>query len=59
MSEKKYRVRAECPHCACGTIGHLSPEDLREKFIGNEEEIDIVCPLCKTKHKAKVEEDTD
>ncbi len=59
MSEKKYRVRAECPHCACGTISHLSPETLREKFIGNEEEIDIVCPLCKNVIKAKVEEEED
>ena len=59
MSEKKYRVRAECPHCACGTISHLSPETLREKFIGNEEEIDIVCPLCKNVIKAKLEEEED
>lgn len=56
MSEKKYRVRAECPNCACGSITHLSPEALREKFIGNEEEIDILCPLCGVKHRGKVEE---
>jgi len=53
---KKYRVRAECPQCACGTVSHLSPETLREKFIGDEKEIDILCPLCATKHKAKLEE---
>ena len=56
MSEKKYTVRAECPHCACGTVSHLSPEALREKFIGDEEEIEILCPLCGTKHTAKLEE---
>ena len=55
MSEKKYRVRAECPACACGSISHVSPDALREKFIGNEEEIDVLCPLCGTKHKGKVE----
>jgi len=59
MSEKKYKVRAECPHCACGTISHLSPEVLRDKFIGDEKEIDILCPLCKTKLKARLEEDND
>ena len=59
MSEKKYRVRAECPACACGSISHLSPRNLREKFIGKEEEIDILCPLCGTKHKGKVEEAED
>jgi hypothetical protein len=55
MSEKKYRVRAECPHCACGDVSFLGPEKLREKFIGNEDEIEILCPLCGTKHKGYVE----
>jgi len=57
MSDKKYSVRAECPHCACGTVSHLSPETLREKFIGDEKEIDVLCPLCGTKHKGQMEED--
>jgi hypothetical protein len=59
MSKRKYRVRAECPHCACGTISHLSPEYLRETFIGDEKEIDVVCPLCATKTKGAVEEVTE
>jgi hypothetical protein len=57
MSEKKYKVRAECPHCACGTVSHLSPEMLKEKFIGDEEEIDVLCPLCATEHKGSVEQE--
>jgi hypothetical protein len=56
MSKKKYRVRAECPACACGDVTFLGPEKLREKFIGDEKEIDILCPMCGTKHKGKVEE---
>ncbi len=55
MSEKKYRVRAECPQCACGDVSFLGPEKLRGKFIGNEDEIEIVCPVCGTKHQGKVE----
>jgi hypothetical protein len=55
MSERKYRVRAECPQCACGDISFLGPEKLREKFIGNEDEIEVTCPLCATKHKGKIE----
>ena len=51
MSEKKYRVRAECPQCACGDVTFLGPEKLREKFIGNEDEIEILCPVCGTRHK--------
>ncbi|MFC1489353.1 hypothetical protein ACFL6B_05860 [Thermodesulfobacteriota bacterium] len=59
MSERKYRVRAECPHCSCGTVSHLSPETLREKFIGDEKEIDVLCPLCATGHKGSLEKDED
>ncbi len=55
MSKKKYSVRAECPQCACGSISHLTPEVLREKFIGDEKEIDILCPLCGTKHTGHLE----
>ncbi|MEE9419248.1 MAG: hypothetical protein V3W43_07205 [Desulfatiglandaceae bacterium] len=55
MSKKKYTVRAECPACACGDVSFLGPENLREKFIGNEEEVNILCPHCGTKIKGKVE----
>ena len=57
MSRRKYTVRAECPQCACGDVTFLGPEKLREKFIGDEKEIDILCPLCGTKQKGKVEEE--
>ncbi len=57
MDKIKYRVRAECPACACGDVSFLGPEKLREKFIGKEEEIEVLCPMCGHKHKAKVEED--
>ena len=57
MSEKKYQVRAECPACACGTVSHLSPETMREKFIGDEKEVDVLCPLCGTEHKGELSEE--
>jgi len=59
MSKRKYMVHAECPQCACGDVSFLGPEKLREKFIGNEDEIDIVCPACGHKHKSKVSEITE
>ncbi|HIJ20528.1 MAG TPA: hypothetical protein HPP58_05730 [Deltaproteobacteria bacterium] len=59
MSEKKYSVRAECPECACGSISHITPEAMRKKFIGDEKEIDILCPLCGAKHKGQLEEEKD
>lgn len=57
MAVKKYRVRAECPQCACVTISHISPEILREKFIGDEKKIDILCPLCGTRHRGEIEKE--
>jgi len=56
MSKRKYMVHAECPACACGDVSFLGPEKLREKFIGDEAEIEITCPMCGQKHKGKVEE---
>ena len=55
MSKKKFSVRAECPACACGTVSQIDPEKLRDKFIGDEKEIDVLCPMCGTKHKGKVD----
>jgi len=59
MSKRKYRVRAECPQCACGSISHITPEMMRERFIGDEKEIDVVCPMCATKTKGVLEEAPD
>lgn len=56
-AKKRFKVRGEYPHCACGDVSFLGPEVLREKFIGEEKEVEIVCPACGAKHKAKVEED--
>ena len=57
MSKKKrFEVHAECPACACGDISFIAPEKMREKFIGDEKEIDITCPMCGTKHKGTVHE---
>ena len=56
MPKRRHIVRAECPACACGTVSQLSPEVLREKFIGDEKEIDVLCPMCGTKHKGEMHE---
>jgi Zn ribbon nucleic-acid-binding protein len=54
--KRRYLVHAECPQCACGDVTFLGPEELRKRFIGDEKEIDILCPLCGTKTTGKVEE---
>jgi hypothetical protein len=57
MSKRKFTVRAECPACACGDVSFIPPEKMREKFIGNPKEVDILCPMCGTKTTGKVEEE--
>lgn len=57
MSKKKYEVRGECPSCACGTITHLSTEQVKEKYIGPEDQFEMNCPICGTKHMAEVHEE--
>jgi hypothetical protein len=60
MAEKKrYQVRGQCPQCACGDVSFLGPEKLKEKYIGPEQEMEILCPACGTKHKGKLVEVED
>jgi len=59
MSKRKYTGRAEWPACACGDVSFLGPEKLRGKFIGDEKEINILSPLCGTKHKVQVVEEEE
>ena len=54
--KKRFEVRAECPNCACGDISDLGPEKLREKFIGDEKDIEVTCPQCGAKHTGQVHE---
>ena len=58
-SSEKYTVRAECPQCGYGDVTFLGPEKLREKFLGDEKEIDILCPICSTKYKGKLYEEEE
>jgi hypothetical protein len=56
MAEKKVRhkVRGACPQCACGDVSFVPSETMKEKYIGPEDEMEILCPSCGTKHKGKV-----
>jgi hypothetical protein len=56
MVKKRYNVRGRCPQCACGDVSFLGPEKLRDKYIGDENEIEILCPACGTKHSGILEE---
>ena len=46
MEKKRYKVGGECPQCACRDVSFLGPEVVKEKFIGDRKETEIVCPAC-------------
>jgi len=54
MSEKKrYEVRGECPNCACGTVSHLTAEEIQAKTIGTGE-MELKCPECMEVHRSQI-----
>jgi hypothetical protein len=57
MSKRKYLWLSA--RLCVWDVTFLGPEKLREKFIGEEKEIEILCPMCGTKHKGKVEEEKE
>jgi DNA-directed RNA polymerase subunit RPC12/RpoP len=56
MAGKKRRiVRGQCPQCACWDVSFIPPKELREKYTGSEEQIEILCPACGSRIKGKLE----
>lgn len=53
--ERRHVVRGECPQCACGDVSFIPSETMKEKYIGPDQEIEILCPTCGTRHKGKLE----
>lgn len=38
------KVRAECPGSACGDVGHMTADELKERAATDE--VDLCCPVC-------------
>jgi hypothetical protein len=56
MDRKKRRmVRGQCPQCACGDVSFIPPEELKEKYSGPEDQIEILCPSCGTRIKGHLD----
>ncbi len=51
--KERRKVKAECPSCACGYIGHMTVDELRERAVG--EEFDARCPVCRQIHLTREE----
>ncbi len=43
-SKKKGKVRAERIDTKCGSIGHMTVEEIVSRLIG--QEVDLACPEC-------------
>lgn len=52
---KRHKVTGQCPQCACGDVSFIPSEEMIEKYTGPQEEMEILCPSCGTKHKGKLE----
>jgi len=59
--KQRHLVKGRCPQCACGDVSFIPPETMKDKYIGPEQEIEILCPSCGTKHKGTLvlEEEKD
>jgi transcription elongation factor Elf1 len=53
MTKKRYEVKVACPHCGCGTVSHLSADEIKAKTIDGEN-LEINCPECMEVHKANI-----
>jgi len=55
MTAKKQRrqVRAENPGGACGYVGHMTVDELKDRAVG--EQVDGTCPLCGQVHLTRDE----
>jgi len=59
--KQRHLVKGQCPQCACGDVSFIPPETMKDKYIGPEQEFEILCPSCGTKHKGTLvlEEEKD
>jgi len=52
--KERHVVHGECPQCACGDVSFIAPETMKAKYIGPEQEVEILCPSCGARHKGKL-----
>lgn len=53
--EKKQRriVRVEAPNCACGYVGHMTADELKQRAA--HDDMDLSCPVCGLIHLSREE----
>ncbi len=55
MNEPKERkkVRVESPNCACGYVGHMTADELKQRAA--HDDVDLSCPVCGLIHLSRDE----
>lgn len=55
MDEHKERkkVRVESPNCACGYVGHMTADELKQRAA--HDDVDLSCPVCGLIHLSRDE----
>ena len=55
MNERKERkkVRVESPNCACGYVGHMTADELKQRAA--HDDVDLSCPVCGLIHLSRDE----
>ncbi len=51
--KKRRQVRVESPATACGYVGHMTVDELKERVVG--ENFDAACPICGLVHLSRDE----
>lgn len=46
-------VRVEAPNCACGYVGHMTADELKQRAA--HDEMDLSCPTCGLIHLSREE----
>jgi hypothetical protein len=54
-NEERHRkiVRVEAPNCACGFVGHMTADELKQRAA--HDDMDLSCPVCGLIHLSREE----
>jgi len=51
--KNKRLVRVEAPNCACGFVGHMTADELKQRAA--HDDMDLSCPVCGLIHLSREE----
>lgn len=51
--QRRTVVRVEAPNCACGFVGHMTADELKQRAA--HDDMDLSCPVCGLIHLSREE----